>query len=152
MEKSSKDSQQNNLVWINVKDFEDLCFWLATEHLSYNEPIPAFTSRYPGILESCIESPLQTFGTVDLYPTLTEKLTALFYFLIKNHPFQNGNKRIALATLLAVLYLNKKWIKANMQSIYELAVETAASDRMDKDIVFKRINDFISQNIEDVTT
>ena len=54
----------------------------------------------------------QSFSGKDLYPTLATKASILFYLMIKNHPFQNGNKRIAITTLLTFLYENGKWILA----------------------------------------
>jgi death-on-curing protein len=50
-----------------------------------------------------------------LYPTLVATAAILFYLMIKNHPFQNGNKRIAITTLLTFLYNNNKWLRADIQ-------------------------------------
>jgi prophage maintenance system killer protein len=36
---------------------------------------------------------MQSFGGEDLYPTIEEKAAHLLYFIIKNHPFVDGNKR-----------------------------------------------------------
>ncbi|MCD6413541.1 MAG: type II toxin-antitoxin system death-on-curing family toxin [Elusimicrobia bacterium] len=46
---------------------------------------------------------------------------------VKNHPFQNGNKRIAITTLLVFLYKNGKWIKADIYEFYEFAMWVAQS-------------------------
>ncbi|MCX6785530.1 MAG: Fic family protein [Candidatus Komeilibacteria bacterium] len=54
-----------------------------------------------------MEQPYQTFGGKQLYPGLIKKSAILFYLMIKNHPFQNGNKRIAMTTLFYFLYKNK---------------------------------------------
>jgi len=43
---------------------------------------------------------MQSFGGQDLYPTLEEKAANLLYFLVKNHSFVDGNKRIAAALFL----------------------------------------------------
>ena len=43
---------------------------------------------------------MQTFGGRDLYPSLEEKAAHLLYFLIKNHAFVDGNKRIGAALFL----------------------------------------------------
>ena len=47
----------------------------------------------------------QSFGDQELYPTLEEKAAHLLYFIIKDHPFSDGNKRIA--SLLFIHYLDK---------------------------------------------
>lgn len=59
-----------------------------------------------GMLESALGQPRQTFGGEDLYPSLPSKAAALGYFLIMNHPFIDGNKRIGHAAAEAVLMLN----------------------------------------------
>ncbi len=94
---------------ITVKEVEYIAFSLAQEILSFNEPIPDFSTRFPNILESCLAVPFQRFTGKSLYPNLISKASILFYLLIKNHPFQNGNKRIAMTTLFYFLYKNKKW-------------------------------------------
>jgi death-on-curing family protein len=49
---------------------------------------------------------MQTFGGRDLYPSLEEKAAHLLYFLIKNHAFVDGNKRIGAALFLWFLEKN----------------------------------------------
>lgn len=49
--------------------------------------------------------------------------------MIKNHPFQNGNKRIAMTTLFYALYINDLWIKVTNQELYNFAVWIAESPR-----------------------
>jgi prophage maintenance system killer protein len=49
----------------------------------------------------------QSFGGVELYPTLEEKAARLLYFIVKNHGFSDGNKRIAAAIFLYFLDCNK---------------------------------------------
>ena len=43
---------------------------------------------------------MQTFGGKDVYPSMEEKAAHLLYFLVKNHSFVDGNKRIAAALFL----------------------------------------------------
>jgi death-on-curing protein len=58
------------------------------------------------LLDSAINAPFQAFGGRDLYPSLIDKAAQLAFSLIKNHPFQDGNKRIALASMAAFLLQN----------------------------------------------
>ena len=51
-------------------------------------------------LHSSLAAVMQTFGGKDLYPGLEEKAAHLLYFLVKNHSFVDGNKRIAAALFL----------------------------------------------------
>ena len=48
----------------------------------------------------------QSFGGQDVYPTLEEKAANLLYFVVKNHSFSDGNKRIAAAMFLYFLDRN----------------------------------------------
>ncbi len=67
-----------------------------------------------------------------------------FYLMIKNHPFQNGNKRIATTTLMVFLFLNKKWIKVDTQELYNFTVWSAQSPAKLKNEVAKAIEKFIN--------
>ncbi len=49
--------------------------------------------RTQGSIEGIVGNVMQAFGGSDLYPTLEEKAAHLLYFLVKNHPFTDGNKR-----------------------------------------------------------
>lgn len=57
-------------------------------------------------LQSALGAIMQTFGGHDLYPSLEEKAAHLLYFLIKNHAFIDGNKRIGAALFLWFLEKN----------------------------------------------
>ena len=57
-------------------------------------------------LRSALAAVVQTFGGRDVYPSLEEKAAHLLYFLVKNHPFVDGNKRIAAALFLWFLEKN----------------------------------------------
>lgn len=48
--------------------------------------------RDEGLLDSAVNAPFQTFGGVELYPTILEKAARLGFGLIQNHPFLDGNK------------------------------------------------------------
>lgn len=134
---------------ITLADVEYLAFRLAKEHLSFDEPIPDFSTRFPNVLESCVVTPFQTFSGKALYPTLVSKASILFYLIIKNHPFQNGNKRIALTTLLIFLFRNGKWLKADTQELYNFTVWVAQSPSSVKEQVVSAIQKFIRDHLTD---
>lgn len=134
---------------ITVADVEYLAFRLAKEHLTFNEPIPDFFTRFPNVLESCVVTPFQRFSGKALYPTLVAKAGILFYLMIKNHPFQNGNKRIAITTLLAFLHGNGKWLEADTQELYNFTVWVAMSPAELKEQVVAAIQKFIRNHLTD---
>lgn len=113
---------------LSVADVKHIAFILARTHMSYDEPIPDFNTRYPNILESCLVVPFQTFTKKPVYKGLIEKAAILFYLMIKNHPFQNGNKRIVITTLFVFLCENEKWLKIDTKELYNFAVWVAESN------------------------
>lgn len=132
---------------ITVQEVEFLAFRLAQEHLSFDEPIPDFSTRFPNILESCLITPFMKFDGKRLYPSLSLQASMLFYLLIKNHPFQNGNKRIAITTLLLFLLKNKKWLKADTTKLYNFTIWVAQSPPELKDEVVMAIKKFIQTHL-----
>jgi death-on-curing protein len=132
---------------ITIAEVEYLAFRLAREHLSFNEPIPDFSTRFPNVLESCVLSPFQSFSGESLYPTLAGKASILFYLMIKNHPFQNGNKRIAITTLLTFLYFNSRWLRVDAQELYNFTVWVAQSPPRLKEHVVAAIQTFIRAHL-----
>lgn len=132
---------------ITVADIEHLAHRLAKKMFEWNEPIPDFGTRYPNKLESCIAVPFQTFSKRILYKGLLEKAAILFYLMIKNHPFQNGNKRIAMTTLFVFLHINGKWLEVDNQKLYNFAKWVAASDAEVKDATVLAIKDFLKKHL-----
>ncbi|MCD6516044.1 MAG: type II toxin-antitoxin system death-on-curing family toxin [Candidatus Aminicenantes bacterium] len=135
---------------IHVKEVEYIAFRLAKEMLAFDEPIPDFSARYPNILESCLATPFQSFSKKSLYPGFLSKASILFYLLIKNHPFQNGNKRIAMTVLFVFLYKNKKWIKVDTQELYNFTIWVAQSPPRVKDETVKAIEKFLRAYMVDL--
>lgn len=86
--KPTGSSPRNKTNWIQLSDFEPLCFNLARELMTFSEPIPDFGTRNPGVLESCLETPLVQFEGKDLYSSFEDKLSALFYLMIKTIHFK----------------------------------------------------------------
>jgi death-on-curing protein len=132
---------------ITIKEVEYIAFKLAREMLTFNEPIPDFSTRFPNALESCLAVPFQKFSGKSLYPTLVSKAAILFYLLIKNHPFQNGNKRIAMTTLFVFLYRNGKWLKVDTQELYNFTVWVAQSPRTVKEETVAATQKFLKKHL-----
>ena len=72
-----------------------------------------FGQEKDGSLHSSLQTVFQTFGGKDLYPGLEEKAAHLLYFLVKNHSFVDGNKRIAAALFLWFLEKNRMLYKVD---------------------------------------
>lgn len=133
---------------ITVKEVEFVAYRLAREHMSFNEPIPDFSTRLPNVLESCLVTPFMKFSGKSLYPSVSAKASILFYLLIKNHPFQNGNKRIALTTLFMFLMVkHRKWLISDERELYNFTVWVAQSPAELKDEVVMGIEKFIKSHL-----
>jgi len=133
---------------ITVKEVEFVAYRLAREHISFNEPIPDFSTRLPNVLESCLVTPFMKFSGKSLYPSVSAKASILFYLLIKNHPFQNGNKRIALTTLFMFLMVkHRKWLISDERELYNFTVWVAQSPAELKDEVVMGIEKFIKSHL-----
>ncbi len=147
MQKHFEDSPPVESIWLTIQDFEYLCFNLAIEQLTYNEPIPDYSTREQSLLESSLGSPRQTFGGKLLYPTLEKQASILFYSLIKNHPFENGNKRIAVMALLTFLSLNNKWLLIHPDDLYDIAIMVSKSQSEDKDKILAKLERILKEKV-----
>jgi len=86
----------------------------------------------------------QTFGGQDLYPSIEEKAAHLLYFVIKDHPFSDGNKRIG--SFLFVLYLRQNGLAGfDNRSLVALALLTAASEPGHKELLVRLIVNLIGE-------
>ena len=116
---------------------------------SDSDPSISFKSRYPGVLEGAIVQPFQQVGGQDLYPEFLDKAAAIFYFCIKNHPLEDGNKRLALLLLLVFLYKNGYWIKCSNEDLYNFTIKVASSKTEDIHNTFSYIKSFLEEHIHD---
>ncbi|NQU65293.1 MAG: virulence protein RhuM/Fic/DOC family protein [SAR324 cluster bacterium] len=96
-------------------------------------------------LDSSLGAIEQTFDGVPLYPTINSRAAHLLYFIIKNHPFTDGNKRIGSFLFLVYLERNKAaWMpngspKISDNAIVPLALLIAESDPKQKELVIRLI-------------
>jgi death-on-curing family protein len=131
---------------LTVKEVEFIAYELAQElFASFKEPIPDFSTRFPDKLESCLAAPFQGFSRKDFYPNLLSKAAALFYLVNKNHPFQNGNKRLAVTILLVLLYKNGKWLKVSPIELYNFAKWVASSPAGLSDSIMFATEEFLKK-------
>jgi prophage maintenance system killer protein len=102
------------------------------------------------VLKGILASIEQTFGGSELYPSIEEKAANLLYFLIKDHPFVDGNKRIA--SLLFIWFLEKNSFlstgsgerKFNDNAIVALTLLIAESNPKQKDVMIRLIINLIA--------
>ena len=102
-----------------------------------------------GILESVYQN---VFGT-ELYPTLEDKAAHLLYFLVKDHPFVDGCKRIAATLFLEFLNKNKRLVKngklvISNNTLVAITLLTAESKPEEMEIIINVIIHLLSDNNE----
>lgn len=134
---------------LTIEEVEYVAHRLARELMAWDEPIPPFKTRFPHILESSLAVPFQKFRRRKLYPTFLDQAAILFYLMIKNHPFQNGNKRVAVTTLLVFLDKNGKWIRTDAVELYNLAKWVAESNPRLKSETAQAVKRFLTLYLVD---
>lgn len=80
------------------------------------------------LLASAIGTPHATFDGELLHPSIVEQAAAYLFHLCKNHPFVDGNKRIALMATLAFLGLNGHGLEADEDELVEFVLRVAAGE------------------------
>jgi death-on-curing protein len=100
-----------------------------------------------GKLESSITQPFQQISGKDLYPTIISKAAILYYLCIKNHPFEDGNKRMGIFALILFLSKNGYSLETSNEKLFEITVYTASSKVEDIDVVKQRIEEFLQESI-----
>jgi death-on-curing protein len=79
-------------------------------------------------LESAINQLRLTFDRTDLYPDILAKAAALCFFLVMNHPFVDGNKRIGHAAMETFLILNGFEIEASVDEQEQIILDLASGE------------------------
>ena len=83
--------------------------------------------RDENLLDAALKAPFQNFGGIDFFPTIVDKAIRLCVGLVKNHPFYDGNKRIAALALLVTLEQNDIILKTNTAELASVILDLAAN-------------------------
>jgi len=113
--------------------------------MSKGEATELFGQEKAGEFKGNLLNIYQSFGGDDLLPSLEAKAANLLYYVIKGHPFNDGNKRIG--AYLFVLFLHKNGIlynsnyetKINDNALASIALLVAQSNPDQKDIIIKLV-------------
>ena len=88
---------------------------LKTELLKKGEATDIFAAeRADGNVEGIVGNVMQSFGGKSVYPTVEEKAAHLLYFMVKDHPFTDGNKRSGAFAFV--------WFRACLESSFRLKI------------------------------
>ena len=123
--------------------------YLLKERFSYS---PLFGNEKDDSFKSSIGQIYQTFGGVDLYPSVEEKAAMLLYLVTKNHSFSDGNKRIAATLFLwfvnnnGILYREDGTKRIADSTLVALTLMIAESRTEEKDVMVKVVVNLINKN------
>ncbi|MCP4405226.1 MAG: virulence protein RhuM/Fic/DOC family protein [bacterium] len=114
---------------------------LKAELIKRGEASDLFGQERDGHLQGILGSINQTFDGEDLYPNVEEKAAHLLYFVIKDHPFSDGNKRIG--SFLFLIFLRENALLElsgiNENGLVALALLVAESDPKQKELMVRLI-------------
>jgi len=174
-----KSSQELDLVrhyakaWTLLQRYDDKALGIYTDitgenfTLGYNEAILAidelkealiqkgeasqiFATQKAGEFEGILKNIYQTFGGCELLPTAQEKAANLIYYIIKDHPFNDGNKRIGAFMFIlflsksGLLYKNNGEPKISNNTLAALALLIAQSDPSQKEMIVNLTTNLLS--------
>ena len=91
--------------------------------------------RDKGLLDSALNAPFQTFDGEYIYRTIKAKAAKLGYFLVKNHPFIDGNKRIGILVMITFLEINGVEVTCTDEELITLGLDLADGTIDDEDLL-----------------
>jgi death-on-curing protein len=96
---------------------------------------PDYVVRDYGLLEAALARPQATAFGKDAYPDLDAKAAALLHSIARNHALIDGNKRLALATVLAFCGLNGRRLTLTNDEAYDLVMSVATGQLDTVDVI-----------------
>lgn len=128
---------------------KNIIIHLKEELTKKKEASGLFGQEIDGRLEGIVAAIYQTFGGKELYPSIEEKSAHLLYFVIKDHPFTDGNKRIASVFFIYFLARNNYLLKQNGEpkindnALVALALLISVSEPREKETMIKIITNLL---------
>lgn len=125
---------------------------LKKQLIAKKEATELFGNEKDQSFQGTLQSVVQTFDGKYLYPSIEEQAAHLLYFIIKNHPFSDGNKRIGAFLFIWFLEKNKHRfkksgeLKINDNALVALALLVAQSNPAEKELMIKLISQLINNS------
>ena len=144
IEKTTKEESYHATYENAMKEIDNLRVKFGGSVLFGNEKDESFKSSIGQIY--------QTFGGIDLYPSVEEKAAMLLYLVTKNHSFSDGNKRIAATLFLwflnnnGILYREDGSKRLADNTLVALTLMIAESKPEEKDVMVKVVVNLINNN------
>lgn len=150
-----KYDHQNLIIDLPIEtEVQKLTYEKAIEQINiwrnYQQAGKLFGNEKDQSFKSSLDTIYQTFDSIDLYPSLEEKAVNLLYFIVKNHSFSDGNKRIAAGLFIYFLDLNNK-LYNNLgakiigdNALVAITIMIAESKTEEKDMMVKLVVNLIN--------
>lgn len=148
---SKEVSAKEQKFILDFDEAKDAIAQLKRELINKGEASELFAREKANEFDGLIRNIYQTFGGVDLLPSIEEKAANLLYYIIKGHPFADGNKRTG--AFLFILFLSKNnmlyksngQLKINDNTLVALSLMTATSDPKQKETVINLIVNILGE-------
>lgn len=135
---------------LKYKETKQAIEQLKAELMKKGEATYLFGNERDGALDGILGNIYQTFGGDELIPSVEEKAGNLLYYIIKDHPFSDGNKRVG--SFLFILFLSKNnllyklngELRINDNALVSLALLIASSDPKQKELMVKLVVNLLS--------
>lgn len=142
---------ENKLLSYEI-EYDEACEAIAElkkQLIKKGEATELFGNQKDKSFEGILKNIVQTFDGEYLYQGVEEQAAHLLYFVIKNHPFTDGNKRIGALLFVWFLQKNKHLLRSNGENkindntLVALALLVAQSNPAEKDLMVKLICNLI---------
>lgn len=125
------------------------------ETMRFNAESELFGREKDDSFKGSIGAVFQSFNGKDVYPTVQEKAANLLYFVVKNHSFHDGNKRIAAAVFLLFLERTGLLLESGKKRIPDrtlvaLTIMIAESNPQEKDLIIHLVMHFLNAPMENI--
>jgi len=137
---------------INYEQAREAIDKLGQQYMAEGQPTGLFGIEKDQSFRGMLGALYQTFGGRELYESIEEKAAHLLYFAIKDHPFTDGNKRIAAFLFVwfmdanGILYAKDGRKRIGDNALVALSLLIAESDPNEKDIIIKVIVNLINKD------
>jgi prophage maintenance system killer protein len=137
---------------INYEQAREAIDKLGEQYMASGQPAALFGIEKDGAFRGILGALYQTFGGSELYQSVEEKAAHLLYFTIKDHPFTDGNKRIAAFLFVwfldtnGILYAEDGRKRIGDNALVALSLLIAESDPNEKDVIIKVIVNLINKD------
>ncbi len=136
---------------LKYNDVKQIILKIKNDLINKKEASDLFGQESEEKFKAILGNIYQTFDSKELYPSLEEKTAHLLYFVIKDHPFVDGNKRIA--SFLFVYFLDKNDClyrssgekKINDNALTALSLLIAVSEPKGKNILIRIVTNLLSE-------